>query len=137
MLSTIVSMYWDAPVVTKLNGSMGQPFRRTRGVRQGDPLSSLLFTDRIKKGFLDRCAACGVTLYGANKVVRMLLYADDLVLVAESPSKLQQLLDQLQTFCQATDMQVNVDKTEVVVFGKTKYTGGCCVAVCRPAGSCL
>ena len=56
-------------------------------------------------------------------MVRLLLYADDLVLLAETAGKLQQLLDALQSFCSEYDMQVNVGKTEVVVFDRKRYSG--------------
>ena len=124
ILTAIVSMYWNAPMVTKMAGNVGQPFDSTRGVKQGDPLSPLLFgifIDRVEQWLSDRCGACGTAL--GNRMVRLLLYADDLVLLAETSHKLQQLLDALQSFCSEYDMQVNVGKTEIVVFGKRKYTG--------------
>jgi hypothetical protein len=48
-------------------------------------------------------------------VVRLLLYADDLILLAGTPGKLQQLLDALQSFCSEYDMRVNVGKAEVII----------------------
>jgi hypothetical protein len=45
-----------------------------------------------------------------QQVVRLLLYADDLGLLAEMSGKLQQLLDALQSFCSEYDMQVHVGK---------------------------
>jgi hypothetical protein len=50
--------------------------------------------------------------------VQVLLYADDLALVAESPQQLQQLLDHLHTFCSAHCLTVNITKSEVVAFNR-------------------
>jgi hypothetical protein len=48
------------------------------------------------------------------------LYADDLVLLAESKEDLQAQLDVLHEFCQASCMVVNTVKSEVVVFNTNR-----------------
>lgn len=124
VLRTIASMYWSTPVRTKSGNSLGIPFEGTCGVRQGDPLSPLLFglfIDRFEQ-FLDlRCPEEGVELGG--RLLRMLLYADDMVLLSPNLRGLQRMLDVLHMFCRDTHMKVNVDKTEVVVFGLRAFGG--------------
>jgi hypothetical protein len=46
-----------------------------------------------------------------STLVQMLLYADDMVLLARSPEELQQQLMLLQEFCSHRCMEVNVAKT--------------------------
>eukprot|EP00775_Hariotina_reticulata_P009475 gene9475-biopygen11351 len=53
-------------------------------------------------------------------LLQLLLYADDLALVASSPAALRQLLDSLAGFCQQYAMEVNVRKTEVVEFRRPR-----------------
>jgi hypothetical protein len=77
-----------------------------------------LFIDRLEAWLDKRLPECGVTL-GAEKL-RLLLYADDLTLLAASPEELQALLDCLQTFCDRYQLHVNVAKCVVVVFGRRK-----------------
>ena len=49
-------------------------------------------------------------------MVSILLYADDLVLLAETEIDLQILIDLLQVWCDEKKMRVNLDKTKVVHF---------------------
>ena len=46
----------------------------------------------------------------------IMLYEDDTVLMAESSSNLQTLLDKFYLYCDTWKMKVNVDKTKIVVF---------------------
>ena len=46
----------------------------------------------------------------------MLLYADDVVLIANDPDTLQAQLQALEQYCHDWDMDVNLSKTKVVVF---------------------
>jgi hypothetical protein len=48
--------------------------------------------------------------------VQLLLFADDLVLFAESAAGLQKLLDALADFCKEWQLKINCAKTEVAVF---------------------
>ncbi len=54
----------------------------------------------------------------AEAVRRVLLYADDLALLAETPEQLQQLLDCLSEFRFACRMTVNISKSEIVCFNR-------------------
>jgi hypothetical protein len=77
-----------------------------------------LFIDRLEAWLDERLPELGVTL-GAEKL-RLLLYADDLTLLATSPEDLQALLACPQTFCDQYQLHVNVAKCAVVVFGRRK-----------------
>ena len=46
----------------------------------------------------------------------LLMYADDMVVLAESPEGLQQMLDLLLIYTRKWDLTVNTDKTKVLVF---------------------
>jgi hypothetical protein len=53
----------------------------------------------------------------AGTIVKLLLYADDLVLMSKSLRGLQKQLDELNVFYKERDLTVNVKKTKVVIFG--------------------
>jgi len=57
---------------------------------------------------------CGVFIDDTN--IKALLYADDLALIAETPADLQLMIDSLYTYCKMWGLQVNLEKTAVVVF---------------------
>ena len=52
----------------------------------------------------------------------VLLYADDTILLAESPEDLQNSLNTLHDYCKKWKLTVNMDKTNIVVFSKGKVT---------------
>ena len=53
-------------------------------------------------------------------VIRLLLYADDLILIAKSVLGLQEHLLSLEHFCRSVGMLVNISKMKVVVFSKKR-----------------
>ena len=52
--------------------------------------------------------------------VPLLLYADDNVFLASSQSEFQQLRDIFNDFCTTSELTVNKDKTEVLVFSRSQ-----------------
>jgi hypothetical protein len=123
ILTSMQQMYDQASMRVRLHGHLGEPFDTTIGVKQGDPLSPLLFglfMDRVE-GWLRQASQHGVKLQ-CGRLVQVLLYADDLALVAESPQQLQELLNHLHTFCSAHCLTVNIKKSEVVAFNRGSAT---------------
>lgn len=116
-LMMLKQMYMHTTIRVRAHDGVGSPFESEIGVKQGDPLSPLLFglfIDRICS-FLDEVTPdVGVRVGG--KRLKCLLYADDLVLLAHDREGLQDLLDALANFCRATRLRVNVDKTVTVTF---------------------
>lgn len=51
-----------------------------------------------------------------NLYVNCLLYADDIVILSESKSGFQSSLDILYDYCSNWKLQVNVDKSKIVIF---------------------
>ena len=52
--------------------------------------------------------------------IYVLLYADDTIVMAESPEELQIALDKVKEYCDTWKLQINVSKTKVVIFSRGK-----------------
>ncbi|CAM9863416.1 unnamed protein product, partial [Heterosigma akashiwo] len=88
------------------------------GVRQGCVLSPAifnLFINRLVALIKDHSdELSGITV--GDLIVYILLYADDVVLLASSRQELQVLLNILQDFCDKSGMSVNLKKSKIVLF---------------------
>jgi flagellin-specific chaperone FliS len=55
-------------------------------------------------------------------LLNILLYADDIVLLSESKGGLQNSLDELYRYCSNWKLQVNSDKSKIIVFNSNGRT---------------
>ena len=62
----------------------------------------------------------GVTI--SDFELMLLLYADDLVIFAETPEVLQLQIDKLYSYCQQWNLLINTEKSKIVVFRKGTRT---------------
>lgn len=112
-------MYSKTELHVKLNKDiLTNPFYSNIGVRQGDNLSPNLFKLFINDlpGMFD--ASCSPVILNSNKI-NCILYADDVVLISETASGLQNCLSKLSTFCDEWGLEVNIKKTKSLVFNKS------------------
>lgn len=117
MSNMLQRMYADTKLCVRVNSEFGPEFESSIGVKQGDPLSPLLFGLYIDRfvSFLSSRYPMGDVFCGKDPL-QVLLYADDMVLVSHDPKVLQAYLDILNVFCEASRMTVNTAKSEVVIF---------------------
>jgi hypothetical protein len=109
-----------------VNGEIGPYFRNARGVRQGDPLSPILF-DFIVDGLAAILAKAssaghieGVIPHLIPGGVTHLQYADDtMILIRPTGVGIANLKTILLCFENMSGLKINFDKSEVVVMGVT------------------
>ena len=89
----------------------------TCGVRQGDPISPTLFSIYVNDLILHLTDKCPILSYGQHNF-NSLVYADDMVLIAETEKELQSMLDELQSWCKKWRLKINQDKSKIIHFRK-------------------
>jgi hypothetical protein len=111
----------DASSTIFLEGRMAGTVKMRRGVRQGDPLSPMLFNmvidellDLLRAGDFGAEVAAGVRCPG-------MAFADDFVLLADSCRDLQRALDVSEAFFRRRGMCLNPAKSRVLA--KKKFGG--------------
>jgi hypothetical protein len=97
-------------------------FRVTTGVHEGSPLSPLLFILYVA-GLVDNLRRTGASEGGIRLPngtrIFCVLYADDVLLIATSAAALQRLIDDTTCFFRHAGMEVNPQKSDVVVFSRS------------------
>ena len=101
------SKVWDG-------NKLSDTFEVTQGVKQGCLLSPLLFSLYLND--LHNFLPGGLTI--SNSTVKVLMYADDIVLLADSPAVLQLMIDSLHKYCLQWCLKLNLNKSKIVVFRK-------------------
>ena len=121
-IACIKMLYSNITSRLKINNNLGKSFQVLKGVRQGCPLSMILFiiyqealyrmikkTPRIKPLYLPN-----------DQKLKMLGYADDSNVFISREADLNVLYNIINKFSIATGAQINMQKTKIMGFGKWK-----------------
>ena len=123
LTNLIKNMYEGCSGMVTLDHGHSNQFRIERGVKQGDPLSPLLFLLYIEP-LIYRIDSAAVSsqargLRIGKEVIRTLLYADDLAIFAYSKLDMERYLRTLHSFCNDFNLKVNTSKTKIMPFHKS------------------
>ena len=94
---------------------MSEEFEMKSGVKQGCLLSPMLFSLMLND--LHDVLKGGLQIVELN--IRLLMYADDIIILADSPEVLQKMINRLSEYCQLWNLVVNLQKSQILIFGKT------------------
>ena len=114
MYNAISSLYNNPRSRIILNEHQTNYFDCPVGVKQGDCLSPTLFAIFINDLALDiKNSNIGLTI-SDNFLLNILLYADDIVLLADNEPDLQFLLFLVEKWCTKWHLEVNLSKTNIL-----------------------
>ena len=127
-------MYLNAKSCVKMHSNLSPLFKCGIGVRQGDNLSPLLFALYINdfELFLSsrynglKMASSIINESLSDEDVEffikifVLLYADDTVVLADTPVDLQNALNAVHEYCKLWKLHLNTSKTKIVIFSRGK-----------------
>ena len=94
----------------KINNMHTDSFTCTNGLRQGDSLSPVLFAMSINDLFKR------LSEVDKDQNMDILLYADDLAILADSRDMLQKKLNILYAYCKENNLTVYIAKSTVIIF---------------------
>lgn len=118
LMSVIYSLYSNVRTCVSLHGRKSSFFRNVLGLMQGEVMSPILYSlyvNDFEMNFLkDGC----VPFECKSLSLFLLMYADDLVLFSETVDGLQGLLNSLHSYSKNWSLDVNIQKSKIVVFRK-------------------
>jgi len=108
----IYNLYFSSKAKVKLNNEYSSSFSIMKGVRQGCPLSPILFNLFINDIF-NSCEELGVTIDGNHCCGG--LFADDIVLCAPTRVNLKKMLKKLNKWAMYNNMTFGINKCATMV----------------------
>ena len=115
-LNIIVMWYSDLQCRVRWGDTISDWFAVKAGVRQGGILSPDFYSIYVDD-LVEILSAIGIGCYLKDVFLSILLYADDMALLAPSLKGLQTLLLATETYCKQWDIMLNAKKTKNMSFG--------------------
>ena len=111
-LNFLTNLYISSKARASLRGNLSDEFPINRGVRQGCPLSPILFNLFIND-IVNNCERYGVPLDGYKCCGG--LFADYVVLIAPSSSALRNMLVQVNSWANINEMKFGINKCAIMI----------------------
>ncbi|KAM7291028.1 hypothetical protein ISCGN_027603 [Ixodes scapularis] len=112
LLQYVKLCYSDISTRLLVNGNKTAPIAVSRSVRQGCPLSPILFAlylEPLCRTIISDANIKGLTLSSGS--VKVLAYADDVAVVCSSATQVQEVVQHISDFCAASGAEMNPDKS--------------------------
>ena len=121
LLQWVKTFYTNVFSCVLNNGFTTDIFPVQCGVRQGDPLSPLLFIlalEVLACQIRDNDKIRGIVVN--NEEIKLTIFADDMTCFLRDATSYHRLMETLQVFSRFSNLQVNNDKTEIFAIGGQK-----------------
>ena len=118
LINRIKEIYKNTISIVRTGLRESKEFRTTRGLRQGCPLSPILFALYIADldVILEKGQAGGVII--GNRKIMSLAYADDLVILAQKGEEMLEILKRLEIYANKRKLCLNTEKSKMMTFKK-------------------
>ena len=119
-LKRLKILYDDPKVAMYVNGHIGETFITTRGIRQGCPLSAILyvlFIESLGQFIRANKLIHGMKLPGTTEETKLAQYADDLTFYLSHRTNLKYLFEALYFFERASGSKIKPTKTQAICLG--------------------
>ena len=116
LLNVVKSMYANVKSCVTIQGLKSEYFRSSLGLMQGEVLSPILFSLYVNDFEIEFIKNGCTSIELQNLHLFILMYADDMVLFSESVDGLQNMLDVLYDYTKQWNLEVNIQKTKIVIF---------------------
>ena len=114
LVRTIEQLYYKATSAVQMNGSIGEWFRTTVGVRQGCLMSSTLFNIFLEQIMSDALEEQDGKISIGGRNITNLRFADDIDALAEEKLELEALVESLDKTCTRYKMEIGAEKTKLM-----------------------
>ena len=100
--------------MVQMNGSIGECFRTTVGIRQGCLLSPTLFSNFLERIMSDALKEHDEKVSIGGRNITNLLFADDTDALAEEEQEVEALNESLDKTCTRYQMEIRAEKTKLM-----------------------
>lgn len=114
-LAVIKSLYTNTSSAVWDGSEVSDEFETISGLKQGCIISPTLFNLFIND--IVEILPGGAKIM--DLVIKILLYADDLVIFAETPESLQLMINRIKDYCEKWNLTINLEKSKIMVFKKS------------------